>query len=624
MGELFVTNKQTYVALLERHISRLQRRIDILDRRSTRYSWIRVAIFFGGLFLTPLAWILFSWLPGVMLLVLTIVAFGIAAYYHSRIEHGLTRHTLWLQIKSDHIARMRLDWSHIPSAGDLSIAGSSRDEHPFENDLDITGRYSLHRLLNVAISREGASRLREWLLCTRPDMETLRRKQALVRELTPLTFFRDKLTMNSLLAGRDREQYLDGQRLLHWLGQRQPASGLLPLLLLLTALHVMTVVLFVLNIVGLLAPLWIVPLVSAVVLFLATGEQRGDIFDEAVFLRYSFSTLSSIFSFLEEYPYKQHVLLKQLCEPFYREPDHGPTNLLRNTARVADAATLKQNAMIWIAVNALVPWDIYCAYRLRQYKDEVATRLPQWLDTWYELEALCSLANFAHLNPEYTMPDVIDEPGAPVPLLSARELGHPLIPVEKKICNDFMLDEKGEVIIITGSNMAGKSTFLRTLGVNLCLAYAGGPVNAAVLRTRPFRLFSCIRISDSVTEGYSYFYSEVRRLRALLRELEQPGYPLLFLIDEIFKGTNNRERLIGSRSFVRALIGRNCLGIISTHDLELVKLADVLPQVKNFHFREEVVEGRMVFDYKLRPGPCPTTNALKIMQMEGLPIEKDA
>jgi ABC-type multidrug transport system fused ATPase/permease subunit len=618
------TDKQTYIALLERHITRLQRRIDILDKRSTRYSWVRVVIFFGGLFLTLLAWILFSWLPGVVLLALTIVAFGIAAYYHGQIDHSLTKHTVWLQIKSDHIARMKLDWSHIPSAGDLSTVDSPRDEHPFENDLDISGRYSLHRLLNVAISREGACRLREWLLCTHPNMETLQRRQALVRELTPLTFFRDKLTLHSLLAGRDREQYLDGQRLLTWLGQRQPASGLLPLLLLLTAFHVATIVLFGLNIVGLLAPLWILPLVSAVILFLATGEQRGDIFNDAVFLRYSFSTLSSIFSFLEKYPYGQHVLLKQVCEPFYRERDQGPTRLLRNTARVADAATLKQNAMIWIAVNALLPWDIYCAYRLRQYKDQVATRLPEWLDTWYELEALCSLANFAHLNPEYTMPDVTDEPGDSEPLLSARGLGHPLIPVEKKICNDFTLAGLGEVVIITGSNMAGKSTFLRTLGVNLCLAYTGGPVNAAALRTRPFRLFSCIRVSDSVTEGYSYFYSEVRRLRALLRELEQPGYPLLFLIDEIFKGTNNRERLIGSRSFVRALVGRNCLGIISTHDLELVKLEHVLPQVKNFHFREEVVEGRMVFDYKLRPGPCPTTNALKIMQMEGLPIEEEA
>jgi DNA mismatch repair ATPase MutS len=183
------------------------------------------------------------------------------------------------------------------------------------------------------------------------------------------------------------------------------------------------------------------------------------------------------------------------------------------------------------------------------------------------------------------------------------------------------LDEAGTVVIITGSNMAGKSTFLRTLGVNLCLAYAGAPVSATMLRTTLFRLFSCIRVGDSVTDGYSYFYAEVRRLRALLTALEQPGYPLFFLIDEIFKGTNNRERLIGSRSFVRALVGHNCLGAISTHDLELVKLADTLSQVQNYHFREEVIDGRMLFDYRLRPGPCPTTNALKIMQMEGLPVE---
>ncbi|HEX3641991.1 MAG TPA: hypothetical protein VHV10_11930, partial [Ktedonobacteraceae bacterium] len=177
--------------------------------------------------------------------------------------------------------------------------------------------------------------------------------------------------------------------------------------------------------------------------------------------------------------------------------------------------------------------------------------------------------------------------------------------------------------IITGSNMAGKSTFLRTLGVNLCLAYAGGPVNASMLQTSLFRLFTCIRVTDSVTDGYSYFYAEVKRLRALLDALAEPDQlPVFFLVDEIFKGTNNRERLIGSRSYVRAIVGRNCVGAISTHDLELVKLADVVPQVKNYHFREEVIDGRLVFDYILRPGPCPTTNALKIMQMEGLPVEE--
>ncbi len=159
------------------------------------------------------------------------------------------------------------------------------------------------------------------------------------------------------------------------------------------------------------------------------------------------------------------------------------------------------------------------------------------------------------------------------------------------------------------------------LGVNFVLAFAGGPVNASMLRTSLFRIFTCIRVSDSVTDGYSYFYAEVRRLRQLLDALEESGLPLFFLIDEIFKGTNNRERLVGSRAYIRALVGRTCLGIISTHDLELVKLADTLPGVKNDHFREEVIDGSMRFDYTLRPGPSPTTNALKIMRMEGLPVD---
>jgi DNA mismatch repair ATPase MutS len=182
------------------------------------------------------------------------------------------------------------------------------------------------------------------------------------------------------------------------------------------------------------------------------------------------------------------------------------------------------------------------------------------------------------------------------------------------------MEQQGTVMLITGSNMAGKSTFLRTLGLNLCLAYAGAPVNARSLETVLFELYGCIKVSDSVTDGYSYFYAEVRRLRGLLRRLEAGSrYPIFFMIDEIFKGTNNRERLIGSTAYIHALAGKNCVGAISTHDLELVKLAETLPRIRNYHFREDVVNGRMSFAYKLRHGPCPTTNALKIMELEGLP-----
>jgi DNA mismatch repair ATPase MutS len=169
--------------------------------------------------------------------------------------------------------------------------------------------------------------------------------------------------------------------------------------------------------------------------------------------------------------------------------------------------------------------------------------------------------------------------------------------------------------------MSGKSTFLKTLGINLSLAYAGGPVCAGSLRASLFRLFTCIKVSDSVTDGFSFFYAEVRRLKALLDELQKEhAYPIFFLIDEIFKGTNNRERLIGSRSYIRVLAGQNGAGAISTHDLELTTLANTLPALHNYHFREEVIDGQMVFDYKLHDGPCPTTNALKIMQLAGLPV----
>ncbi len=169
--------------------------------------------------------------------------------------------------------------------------------------------------------------------------------------------------------------------------------------------------------------------------------------------------------------------------------------------------------------------------------------------------------------------------------------------------------------------MAGKSTFLRALGINLCLVYAGAPVNASSMRASLFKIYACIKVSDSLADGYSYFYAEVRRLQGLLEELQgQPALSIFFLIDEIYKGTNNEERLIGSTAYIYTLMEQNCVRAISTHDLELARLATSLPMLENYHFREEVQNGQMIFDYKLHDGPCPTCNALKIMELAGLPL----
>ncbi|GAC1356871.1 MAG: MutS family DNA mismatch repair protein [Ktedonobacteraceae bacterium] len=615
-----MTTKQERIEALERQISRLTRRITILDQRSNRYSWMRVAIFFGGIVLSIVGYVVARWWLALALALLAIIIFSVVAFFQGKIDRSIVRHKIWSYIKSTHIARMRLDWNVIPAVH----ATTPQSGHPFESDLDITGERSLHRLVNTAISGEGTRRLHEWLLTTNPDLQTIHTRQALVRELLPLTRFRDKLTLKSLLASRQIAEQLEGNRLTTWLHQMNGTAALPSLLWGSVALSMLTLILAVLNVVGILSPLWIASLLCSLFLFLNTKKIRGDVFEDAYYLRDAFATTSTVFEYLEKYPYRANSHLKKLCEPFFTDREHRPSLLLKGIARIANAATLAKNPYLWLPVNALVPWDTYCAYRLRRYKVQIAAYLPRWLDVWFELEALNSLAAFAYLNPTYTLPDVVAD-AAPIDqhiLFEATALGHPLLLDEQKVTNDFTFHKQGEVVIITGSNMSGKSTFLRTLGINLCLAFTGGPVNASMFHTTLFRVFTCIKVSDSVTDGYSYFYAEVRRLKALLTALQQDGYPLFFLIDEIFKGTNNRERLIGSRSFVHALVERNCLGCISTHDLELVTLANTLPDVTNYHFREDVIDGAMVFDYRIRSGPSPTTNALKIMQLEGLPVDE--
>jgi len=276
----------------------------------------------------------------------------------------------------------------------------------------------------------------------------------------------------------------------------------------------------------------------------------------------------SVFQYLERRGYQNSQGLAEICAPFL-DARNRPSAELRRLEKLAAALGLRTNALLWLLVHAFIPWDFYFTYRLEVLKKELANLLPRWLDAWYEIEALNSLANFAWLNPRYVFPEIASESIQ----FSARALGHPLIKTEFKVCNDFELSQDPKIAILTGSNMAGKSTLLRTVGVNLCLGYTGAPVNAERLQVCLFRIFTCIKVSDSVQDGLSYFYAEVKRLKALLLATEtEDDLPVLFLIDEIFRGTNSRERHIGSRAFIRKLSKRATVGLVATHDLELVRV----------------------------------------------------
>jgi hypothetical protein len=621
------TDSSNRLQHLEHTIARLKQRAQQLEALSGKYWVARRVLFVCGSLLALLFCKYSGTTAGLILAALGLLVFIVVAVYHSRVRDSLNRNALLLNIKEIQVARINLDWEQLPRS-DQSPREQHLPEHPFATDLDVTGERSLHRLLDNAVTKEGSLRLKSWLLNNRPDPLIIEQRQILVRELEGLSIFRDKLQLLAAIASSDSKtqpkakqsqlDQWDSRPLVAWIEHEGVKASLRSTVMLLGILAAVNITLIVLAVLNLVPHLWPIVFLIYAGLMITKQARIATAWGEVQDLEKALRRFGAVFQYLESRRYSDCPQLAKVCAPFL-DRTKRPSAELRRIERIAAALGLRTNAPVWFVVNMLVPWDFFFTYRLEKLKKEIAELLPCWLDAWYELEALNSLANFAWLNPRYVFPKIVSNSIR----FAASRLGHPLIKPEYKICNDLELDEQRRIIILTGSNMAGKSTFLRSVGLNLCLAYAGAPVNAERLHISLFRLFTCIQVSDSVQDGLSYFYAEVKRLKLLLSAVEtEDDLPTLFLIDEIFRGTNNRERHIGSHAFIRALSSRkNALGLIATHDLELTKLADEIPGIANFHFREEVGDGRMVFDYQLRSGPCPTTNALKIMRIEGLPVD---
>lgn len=607
---------------LEQRIARLERKSQQLESLSSKYWLVRRGLVLGGGLLALFACRLAGSNFGLFTMALFLIVFVLIAVCHGRVRESIARIELLLQIKRLQIARINLDWEHLPH----SDQPLPEPEHPFATDLDITGERSLHRLLDSAVTTEGSHRLRSWLLHSKPDPLVIKQRQELIQELSGLVLFRDKLHLHAAIAGRDahaqsrrrKSDRWDSHTLVAWIENGTVQGSLRSTVLLLSGLAVLNMILLVLAVLEIIPHVWPVAFLAYAGVSIAKFARTANAWGEVQDLEKALRRFRAVFRYLESRRYGGHPRLAQVCAPFL-DPRQKPSAELRRIERIAAALGLRTNAPVWFAVNLIGPWDFFFTLRLDRLRQEIGILMPRWLDAWYELEALNSLANFAWLNPDYSFPELTSNTSG----FEGRGMGHPLIKPDHRICNDLALIDDPRIVILTGSNMAGKSTFLRTVGVNLCLAYAGAPVNAERLQTSLFRLFTCIKVSDSVQDGLSYFYAEVKRLKLLLSAAEMEAeLPVMFLIDEIFRGTNNRERHLGSHAFIKALaMRRNALGLIATHDLELTALADEIPGIANFHFREEISEGRMVFDYKLHPGPCPTTNALQIMRLEGLPVD---
>lgn len=609
------STKSLQQALLNQ-VRRLEEKIKKLEHKSSRLSTWRLLTFIGGLVICYFSAKTGSpWMFG-----FTVFAFVVGFAYLVRLHRQITDQkeifSVWKEIRQKHLGRSSLDWEAIPAQD--HVAESDLREHSFGPDLNIIGSHSLHRLMDTTIYKKGSEKLQHWLLETEPDIKDIQKRHKLVKELKSLAYFRDRLELNANRAKSQKSKYdWSMDELLQWLRLPQ-TTNYGPAMLLLSSLSAVNIILGLLWLFGVIDPYIIISFVIYLIAYNFNTEKVKGLFASAYQMEKLLSRFSSILLYLEQYPCKNNTELHSFCS-MYHNAETRPSRYLNKVVRLASAAALQKSQIGWILVNGIVPWDLYFARRMDKLKEDLEPRLTKWMDRFYELEALCSMANFAWLNPDYTFH--LPEDNSPDAPFKATALGHPLIPKDQKVTNDITIDSVGNILLITGSNMAGKSTFLRTVGINLALCFAGAPVNAQSFQTIPYRLFTSINVKDSLDQGLSHFYAEVKRLRKLMDELNNDHpYPLFFFVDEIYKGTNNRERLIGSEAFLKQVAGRNGIGMVSTHDLELAQLEEEIPQLSNWHFEETIESGKMSFEYKLKPGPCPTTNALKIMEMEGLPV----
>ncbi len=604
--------KQVLKEKIERHIRRLATRIVEIEGISSRLSTIRIVYFLSSILVLFLLSSRVSDILFVSLLVTLIAGFIVLVDQHQKTEASKKRFEELLRIKKEHIARMQLQWNDIPSKK-LMV---EEKEHPFAKDLDLMGEHSVFHLLDTSIFSESAHTLKNWLLDAHPNVASIKVRQANVKELVPLLAFRDKLRVIGAITKSGSRNEWSNQEMLEWL--RIPAKkGVRKSLIILSILAVLNFLFLGFMLARVISPLFLMfSLVTYLLYYKYTDKLYAGLFDAAFKIEKILNRFKAILMHLERFQAKENSNLAAILD-VYQSAQVRPSFVIKKAQQLMTRAALQANEILWLIVNVCIPWDMYHAWKIEHLKQSIEPKITKWLDTFYELEALNSLANFAMLNPEYSWPEIDKECES---LFTSTALGHPLIPSGQRVSNNFEVRKDKDLFLITGSNMAGKSTFLRTVGVNLILTFAGAPVCATTLATRPFRVFSSINITDSLDEGYSHFYTEVRRLRYLLDELGQDDEePLFFLVDEIYRGTNNRERYVGSAAFLKEVAGKNGVGLVSSHDLELAELEKEIPQMKNLHFVESIKDKKMSFEYMLREGPCPSTNALEIMRMEGLP-----
>ena len=586
-----------------------------------------------------------------------VLCFLVLVVLHERIlrrAHRLERaRDFYRQI----LDRLDGDWRAGGRPG--SRFGDEHAEHVYAADLDLFGPDSLFLMLNRARTRGGDELLASWLLRPAPP-DVVRKRQEAVRELAPRLDFRECLAASGRIARTD----LDPEALVSWAeGDGRPAlPGAGGREFLVRALLGLVAVGNVLTVTGWMIWSWGPSPFLALALpqVLCTLTMRGRFraaTDGVTRASRDLNLVSSLLEVIEREPFESSRLV-ELAKRLRSGDGITGSRSARHLQRLIDLLDSMHNA-VFAPFGLLLLWTPQLAYAIDSWRRRHGDWVGDWLGTLAEVEALASLASHAFEHPDHTFPTLVEPVGRQRPMLAGRQLGHPLLPGGTCVVNDVVLAtvpapatpvfrkpsaprsiaraaslathpgesaareprSPAQCLIVSGSNMSGKSTLLRTVGTNVVLALAGAPVCARSLRLTPLAIGSSLQLKDSLAEGQSRFYAEITKLRSVL-DLTDRETPVLFLLDEILHGTNSHDRRVGAEGLIRGLLDRGAIGLVTTHDLALARIADdsANSSLRNVHFRDELEDGEIRFDYLLREGTVTRSNALDLMRQVGLKV----
>ncbi len=580
-----------------------QNEITRLSRLAAMVSWTRLAI-------VVIACVGTWWLWGdtgavTALIAICVVLFLVLVKLHNHLFSALEMQRALKQVAADNLRRIDLDLDGL-DGGDEYID----THHPYSYDLDLFGPQSLFSLINTTATHSGRERLARNLQNPENVIPDIELRQEAVASLAAMPHFMIRMQALGIVARNAGKETgtsggaasLQPVRLKWW---QRVAMYLFPSAIL---------VLIILALAGFDVAIYIETVAVASILTAAAGSKTvGRLHTDVERVVNRISIYHDLLNEIEQTEFKSPLL--QQLQRRLGTGDEKSSDITRKLSRLLSNLDQRYNWLSYILLNTLFQWDYRQMQNVAKWAERYAGKLDEWDDVLGNIDELCALATFSFHNPGYIFP-IIDHEGKVI--IEAKQLGHPLIAHDRCVCNDVSTLSAGNFMVVTGANMAGKSTYLRTVGVNYLLALVGAPVFATKIIISPAALFTGLRTTDSLSDGESYFFAELRRLQTIVTRATA-GERMLIILDEILKGTNSADKQKGSLALVGKLVGMNIAGIIATHDLVLGTLADRFPgRVFNRCFEAEIDGNNLHFDYTLHPGIARNLNAYFLMQHMGI------